>query len=153
MTPIINKIRFALSWLALVFAVSHAVPLFAQVTGAALSGTITDASGAVLAAARVTIVNQSTEVTRESVTDKDGFYSAPNLLPGNYDITVTASGFATTSRTGVRLNVGGDQVIDVQMKVGQVSQKVEVTKEPLSFNSGPLRFQVLWTPGPFEICL
>jgi Carboxypeptidase regulatory-like domain len=128
MTPIIRRIRFTSVLVALAFAISPAVLLFAQVTGSALSGTITDASSAVVAGARVTIVNQSTEVTREAVTDKNGFYSAPNLLPGNYEVTVTATGFATTSRSGIRLNVGGDQVIDIQMKVGQVNQKVEVTE-------------------------
>lgn len=110
----------------LILAVSPAVLLFAQVTGATLSGTITDATGAELPGAQVVIENRSTEISRKSITDKDGLYSAPNLLPGSYEVTVTAPGFATVSRIGITLNVGGNQVIDIQMKVGQVSEQVEV---------------------------
>ncbi len=102
---------------------------FSQVTGATLSGTITDPSGAAVPGAEVTIENMSTQITRKALTDKDGLYTAPNLLPGSYEITVAASGFRSASRTGITLNVGGDQVIDITMKVGQVTETIEVTEK------------------------
>jgi len=121
----IKGLRLDVALVGLVLAVSP-FPLFAQVTGATLSGTITDASGAVLPGAQVIITNLSTAVTRKSLTQSDGFYSAPNLPPGSYEVTASAQGFATVTRKGITLNVGGNQIIDIQMKVGQVNEQVEV---------------------------
>ena len=61
--------------------------------------------------------------------DNAGFYSAPNLLPGNYEITMTASGFSTQVRSGVTLTVGARQVLDITMSVGTIEQKVLVVEE------------------------
>jgi hypothetical protein len=121
----IKGLRLGLALVGLVLTVSP-FPLFAQVTGATLSGTITDASGAVLPGAQVIIANLSTEVTRKSLTQSDGFYSAPNLPPGSYEVTVSAQGFATVTRKGITLNVGGNQILDIQLKVGPATEQVEV---------------------------
>ena len=75
----------------------------AQVSGATLSGTISDPSGAVVAGAQVSIANRETGVTRAVTTDAGGLYSAPNLLPGAYDVTVTATGFSTTSKNIIKI--------------------------------------------------
>ena len=120
------RVQVGSALVGLMLAVSPAVQLSAQVTGATLSGTVTDNSGAVLAGAQVVIENLSTEIRRKSVTNDDGVYSAPNLPPGSYELTVAAPGFATASRKGITLNVGGNQIIDVQMRVGKVSEQVEV---------------------------
>jgi hypothetical protein len=118
------------SWLlGIALLVLSASSLFAQVTGATLSGRVTDASGAVLAGAHVGIENLDTGIAREVVTNAEGLYSAPNLSPGNYEVTISATGFATQDRHGVTLYVGGDQVIDAQMRVGQSNEKVQVTDE------------------------
>jgi hypothetical protein len=82
------------------------LPSQAQVAGASLSGTVTDASGAAVAGAKVTIENLATGVSRDPTTDKDGFYTAPNLLPGTHGITVSAAGFATQVRKGLTVSVG-----------------------------------------------
>ena len=103
--------------------------VYAQVAGATLSGTVTDQSGAVVPKAGISIKNIATGVTRDSTSDPAGFYSVPNLLPGAYEITATASGFATEVRTGITLTVGTQQVLNLTMRVGQVSEKVQVTGE------------------------
>ena len=121
----IKGLRLGLALVGLVLAVSP-FPLFAQVTGATLSGTITDASGAVVPGAQIIIANLSTEVTRKSLTQSDGLYSAPNLPPGSYEVTVSARGFATVTRKGITLNVGGNQILDIQLKVGPATEEVEV---------------------------
>jgi outer membrane receptor protein involved in Fe transport len=102
---------------------------YAQVSGATLSGTVTDASGATVPQAQIVITNISTGVTRNVTTDSAGFYTAPNLLPGTYEVRVTATGFSTQVRTGITLTVGAQQALPVTMQVGQVSQTVEVTTE------------------------
>jgi hypothetical protein len=102
---------------------------YAQVAGATLSGTLSDTSGAVIPSAQLSIKNVSTGEVRSVTTDSAGFYSAPNLLPGKYEITATAPGFSSAVRSGITFTVGAQQVLNIAMAVGQVSQKVEVTGE------------------------
>src|SRR5487761_224929 len=102
-------------------------PAHAQVVGATLSGIVADASGAVMPQAQVSITNVATGVTRVVTTNSAGLYTAPNLLPGNYRVTVSARGFKTQVRSGITLTVGAQQVLNVTMQLGQVTQTVQVT--------------------------
>jgi len=104
-------------------------PLYGQVAGATLSGKVTDASGAVMPGAKVSIKNTGTGVARDVAADASGLYSVPNLLPGSYEITASAPGFSTQVRSGITLTVGEQQVLDITMQVGQTAEKVEVTGE------------------------
>src|SRR6516165_3795303 len=98
----------------------------AQVAGATLSGTITDPSGAAIVGARVSITNRATGVIRDAVTDSTGYYSAPNLLPGNYDIAITAAGFSSTKESDVTLTVGAQQVLNIPLKLGAANETIQV---------------------------
>jgi len=109
-----------------------AVAARAQAVGAVLSGLITDERGGAVPDAAVTIKNVGTGVVREVTTNGDGFYSAPNLLPGSYDVTVTAKGFQTTVQKEVTLTVGATQALNFEMRVGQLNQTVEVSATPPS---------------------
>ncbi len=113
----------------LVLSLSIPAPVWAQVAGASLSGTVTDTSGAVIPNAKISIKNEATGVTRGVASDAAGFYTAPNLLPGTYGVTVTAQGFSTQARTGVTLTVGAEQSLDITMKVGQITQTINVAGE------------------------
>ena len=104
----------------------------AQVSGATLSGTVSDATGAVIASVRVSISNPATGEVRTVSVDSAGFYSAPNLLPGTYDVSVSAPGFATAVQKGVTLTVGGQQTLNIKLKVGQINEKIVVTDLPPS---------------------
>jgi hypothetical protein len=97
------------------------------VTGATLSGLITDSSGASIPGAAVSIRNVGTGEVREVETNSEGFYSLPNLLPGSYDVTVTAKQFQKTLQKGITLNVGAQQALNLSLKPGEVTQVVEVT--------------------------
>jgi len=110
------------------------LPANAQVSGATLSGTVTDSSGAVIANVQVSIKNEDTGEARSVTVDSAGFYSAPNLLPGKYDITATAPGFSTTIQNAVTLTVGAQQLLNIKMRVGQVSQTVEVQEQAPSID-------------------
>ena len=72
-----------------------AVPAYSQVTGATLAGTVTDASGAVIAGATISVKNTATGVSRDTTSDSSGLYSMPNITPGDYEVRVTAKGFST----------------------------------------------------------
>src|SRR6202521_837809 len=110
---------------ALYFFVS--VPVHAQVTGATLSGTVTDASGAVIAGAQVSAKNTATDIAKDTMTDSAGLYTIANLPAGPYEVKVTAKGF-NTAVSKVTLAVGAQQTLNVPMKVGETSQTVQVTE-------------------------
>jgi hypothetical protein len=125
-----RTLKFGLAILIVaILGVVTPAPTQAQVAGATLSGTVSDPSGAPMVDAKVKIENVATGVGRDTTTDKDGFYTAPNLLPGDYAVTVSAPGFATQVRKGINLTVGGQQTLNFAMRVGDVNEKVEVTEE------------------------
>ncbi len=122
-----SRCLFVCMMLALVTGGS--TPVHAQVAGATLAGTVTDASGGVVPNARVSITNTATGVARDVTTDSAGFYSAPNLLPGIYNIAASAPGFSTYVQTGVTLTVGASQALSFSLKVGQAIEHVDVSGE------------------------
>src|SRR5689334_19258713 len=85
----------------------------AQVTTGAISGSVTDSTGAALAGAKVVIQNDETGVSRSVQSDSSGRYSASSLSVGKYRITVTQEGFQTESRTGIELTVGRNAIVDL----------------------------------------
>lgn len=112
--------------LASVLGLSACTSIYAQVVGGSILGTVADPTGAVIPRARVTIKNVATEISQVAPTDERGNYSAANLLPGNYSITVTAPGFATGVQTGITVTVGSQQIINLKLSVGSTRQEVRV---------------------------
>ena len=110
--------------------------MYGQGAGATLSGTVTDASGAVISNIEISIHNTATGVTREITTDSAGFYSAPNLLPATYDVTASGSKFSTQVQTGIALGVGGSRVLNFSLKIGQVNEKVVVEATTAGVETG-----------------
>jgi hypothetical protein len=102
--------------------------MYAQVVGGTIQGTITDPKGAVLPDVKIAITNLSTQIVTSLTSDADGFYTVPNLLPGDYSVTATRSGFAT-SITQVTLAVGAQRVVNVAMRVGSFTEVVKVQSE------------------------
>lgn len=107
-------------------AVIMSRPLLGQGAEASLSGTVVDSSGAVIPHIKITILNTSTGVTREAMTDSSGFYSVPHLLPGTYNVTASGSGFSSREQTGINLGVGESRIQNLSMQVGEVSERVVV---------------------------
>ena len=98
-------------------------------TGGTISGSVSDATGALIPGASVTIKNVDTGLTREVMSDEQGRYTAPNLPVGSYEVQVSLSGFRTEIRKGVGLAVGQQLVMNLTLQVGQVAETVEVTGE------------------------
>jgi hypothetical protein len=128
-TAFLRNISVVLSVFVLAISLLSAGRAHAQVSGATLIGTVKDPSGAIIPQAQVAITDVATGVTRNVTTGSAGLYTAPNLLPGTYEVKVTAPGFSTEVRTGITLTVGAQQVLDIAMQVGQVNQTVEVAGE------------------------
>jgi len=112
----------------LFFSLMAGVVAHAQVTGATVSGTVTDPSGGVVANATVSITNTATAVTREVTSDSAGLYNIPNLIPGLYDVKISAAGFSTSLQSGVALSVGQQLQLNFSLKVGAQTSTVQVTE-------------------------
>jgi hypothetical protein len=94
---------------------------------AALTGVVTDPAGAVVAGAKVTVVNIATKFTSEGVTNETGRYFIPYLAPGTYELRVEAPGFSRFVRTDIQLRAGDFPRIDVQLQLGAVTESVTVS--------------------------
>jgi hypothetical protein len=101
----------------------------AQVSTGTISGVVQDQTGAIIAGAMVTVRNVDTGVVRTLTSDAGGRYIAPVLPTGNYEVQGQQSGFQTEVRTGINLTVGREEVINLALKVGQLTDKVTITAE------------------------
>jgi Carboxypeptidase regulatory-like domain len=104
-------------------------PVLAQVNYGTLTGTVEDQNGGAVPEAIVRVTNTATAQSRQAPTGSTGTYTLPDLPPGAYDVQVSAAGFRTFLRTGVAVNVNSVNRIDVQLAVGEVTEKVEVRAE------------------------
>jgi hypothetical protein len=117
--------------ITLVLVLLAAVSLSAQTFRGTILGTVTDASGAVVSGAKVTVKNVATGLERTTETSADGSYSLPELPIGTYTVTIGQSGFQTFVAKGVAVEVGSERRVDALMKTGQVSTRVEVSADQL----------------------
>jgi hypothetical protein len=98
-------------------------------TSSAISGTVTDATGAALAKAAVTAASIETKATRMGETNAEGRFLFSQVNPGSYVVTVKASGFAEQSSRPVAVEVGRTVTLNFTLTVASTSQSVEVTAE------------------------
>jgi hypothetical protein len=100
----------------------------AQTETGQITGVVTDPTGAVVPNAKVSARNVSTKAVRSVTTTASGHYVIANLLPGTYEVTVEAAGFAMT-RARVVVNVGARVGFDVRLELGATTEVVEVSAE------------------------
>jgi hypothetical protein len=105
------------------------VAVIGQTDTGALTGLVSDPSGAVIQLAVVKVVNQDTGITAAVTTNDKGFYFAPNLRPGTYRVSASHPGFKLSERSGISLQIGQTARVDVRLEVGEVQDKVSVTAE------------------------
>ncbi|MBV9223385.1 MAG: carboxypeptidase regulatory-like domain-containing protein, partial [Acidobacteriaceae bacterium] len=118
----LNKLCFAL---ALVFIVSTAV--WAQAIFATLTGIVSDASGAVVANAQITLRNAESGDERTTVTGSEGYYTFASVPVGTYNLTITAPGFQSFKANGIALGGGEKRNVNASLQLGSTNQTIEVT--------------------------
>src|ERR1035437_5870317 len=101
--------------------------VLAQTDAARITGTVTDASGAVIPAASVTVKNEKTGQVRKVTTDEHGVYLAPQLPPSVYSLTATAPGMAMAEFAGLSLQVGQERMLNVTLAPSSVTTEVNVS--------------------------
>src|ERR1700751_930383 len=112
--------------LALLFFAVAAVFAHAQGVTGTFTGTVTDAQGAGVPGADVTITNIGTNDRTLAKTNAEGVYRVPELPVGTYEIDVVSKGFKKIERAGLKLDVGSIQRVDFRLEIGQATETVTV---------------------------
>jgi Carboxypeptidase regulatory-like domain len=111
---------------ALAVVLCTAETAWTQTATGQITGTVTDASGAVMQGVKVVVTSQQTGLTRETTTSDVGSYTVPLLPVGVYLVTAEQSGFKLAVKSDIQLNVDQVQRIDIQLETGNVTERVEV---------------------------
>jgi len=121
---------YKLRWLMLIsVAAAWVFPAQAQEARGTILGRITDSSGAVIPAVQIKIANEETNVAIPVISNEQGNYSAPFLIPGKYRISAIAKGFKAFVRSGIELRVDDRLEINIAMEIGAVAETVTVTED------------------------
>src|SRR5574341_1253219 len=110
---------------------------FAQTATGTLSGTVVDENGAVVSGVAVSVMNPATSLERNTTTNDAGFFTLPLLPPGTYTLTARRDGFKIIRAENIVLNVNDERSLQIQMKVGDVKEVVNVTGEAPLINESP----------------
>jgi hypothetical protein len=127
-TPVsvwIRRVSMTLGVAALLMFLTSS-PARAQVDAGAILGTVTDASGAQISGAQVTVTNEGTNATLSTTTAGAGEYKFTPLPIGQYTVTVTFQGFSTVTQKHITVAIGAEVLINVTLKPGAVNETIEV---------------------------
>jgi hypothetical protein len=102
-------------------------PVTAQTSKALISGTVTDASGAAVAGAKITITDVSRNQDFKAETNSSGVYRVIELTPGAYRVTAEATGFRTYILESLRLSTQQNATVNIKLDIGSVTEQVQVT--------------------------
>src|SRR4051794_30823866 len=122
-----KPIKWGVWFLVFGLCLSISLPSHAQVAGATLSGTISDAQGGVVPNARVIAKDAAAGTNAETTANGAGLYTLPNLRPGDYEVSASSTGFNTVV-SKLTLTVGAKQELNFSLPVGQITQTVTVTE-------------------------
>ena len=98
----------------------------AQSATATLSGTVVDENDALISNVGITVTNIETGLQRQTTTTSSGYFVAPHLLPGRYNVTASRQGFAKLEVRNVILNLNDQRPLNLQMKVGEIAELITV---------------------------
>ena len=121
--------RWVLGALLVVSMLGFASTASAQFDRGTISGTLKDASGGVVPGVTVTATSVQTQTPTVAVTDATGFYTFPNLRPGQYIVSAELQGFKKVVRENLQLDAGGALTIDFALETGAITEQVTVTAE------------------------
>ncbi len=103
---------------------------YGQAVNSTILGSVTDASGAVVANARITVTENSTNAVRTTQTNESGNFTFPEITPGRYSVVAEAAGFKKEVRPSIEAVVNSSARIDMQLTTGSISESIEVTDTP-----------------------
>jgi hypothetical protein len=116
------------AWVALILLwIGVALATTAHAQQAQISGTVTDATGALVPRVKITVTSPDTGLVRTISSNEKGFYLLALLPPGRYELQAEKEGFREFVQSGIRLDVGQEAGIDISLQVGNQTQTVSVT--------------------------
>ena len=118
---------------------------YSQIVYGNIIGTVTDSSGAAIPGAKVTITNVGTTVNTTTTTNQSGNYTQLHLAAATYSVKVEASGFQTFVNQNVTVTPDSSVQVNAQMKLGQVTQEVNVTAAPPNLQTQKTDIHTLYT--------
>jgi len=122
------RLRTAFIAICCILSPRGASRAFAQIS-AAISGVVTDESGARVPSAKIEAVNLETRAQRSTITDASGYYRFAGLRIGQYELNVEIDGFRQLQRKGIGLALGQEVAVDFTLKLGQVQEQITVTEQ------------------------
>ena len=120
--------KFVVATLVLLFF--FCLPANAQVSGGSITGGVTGETGGAMPDVRISVKETSTGLARTATTNPAGLFNVPDLSPGNYEMTVSASGFVTQVWTAITVTAGVERVLNVVMRPGNPEPAVRVAAPP-----------------------
>lgn len=117
-------------------AVFTAGSLSAQVQTGTISGTVSDSQNAVIAGAQIDVRHVGTNTSFQTRTNDSGFYAAPGLAIGEYEVVAQLQGFKRSVRSGITLQVNQNAQVNFQLEVGQLAESIEITGETPLVDTG-----------------
>jgi Carboxypeptidase regulatory-like domain/TonB dependent receptor len=128
-TPLECRITAASRLAATVMVILFSISAQGQSTAGRILGTLTDQSGAAVAAGKVIVTDVQRGTSRTITTDESGTYAAPDLQPSTYKIHVEAPGFKSVERLNIQIEVATDVRADFTLQTGQITEVVTITEE------------------------
>jgi Carboxypeptidase regulatory-like domain len=114
---------------------------FGQATDSNVVGVVTDASGANVPGAAITVTNKDTGVRYRAVTNADGEYRLNNVPVGRYDVSAAKPGFTTATMAGVQLELNHTSSINLMLAVGSVSTTLEISEAAATIDTSTAQLQ------------
>jgi hypothetical protein len=126
-TSVSSRILQTLLTIAVGVVLLSSSPVYAQVDQGAVTGLVTDSSGAVVGNAQVTLTNTDNGLVQQTTTSSSGEYTFSPVRIGNYSISATSQGFATTSQKDLKVSVQQRLAVNLQLKPGSTTETIEVS--------------------------
>src|ERR1700754_4992916 len=137
-----------------ILAAPASAPALAQQFNGTLRGTVQDSSGAVLPAVNVTVVEVSTNDSRDLTTDTQGRWVLPNLKPGIYRVSAAMDGFKTAVLDQVKVDIGAIREVVMSLDVGAAAETITVTSAAASIETtSPTLSQTIENKRLFDLPL
>jgi hypothetical protein len=130
-----NYVHICLTLLLVLICAATSSYAQSQMGTGAISGTVTDPNGRMIAAAAVTVTSLDTGMVRKATTTGAGVFNVPVLPPGRYNVTVEKAGFSKLEQKAVVVNVGGTATLALRMNIGAVESVVEVNATAVAIDT------------------
>jgi hypothetical protein len=136
-------------WTGFLLSIFCATIALGQAATGNIRGAVTDPNGDVAPNATVTIKNAETGIERKLTTNSEGLYTADNLQPGEYEVTVQAQGFQRVLRR-VTVLTGNNHTVDFSLTVGRSNETITITSEAAQVNTSDYKIDGVVTRERIE---